>query len=177
MSNPVMISYSAVRPQVEVKLSATILTTLSEEARKAGRDETGGILIGFYEGEFTAVVDEIAPMPKDSSFGRSWFRRGRHGLEELLQNRWQKGLHYLGEWHSHPGGDPAPSGPDSTAMHRIAVDPLYRCPAPLLLIVGERAPGFSISINVFIRGEMVRLRYGFPPMAMSRSGSTPYRPI
>lgn len=169
MSDPVAISYFAVMPPVEVRLSTDILAAVSDEAGRAGRDETGGILIGYYDGELTAVVDEVVPMPRDSTFGRSWFRRGQHGLDDLLRNRWRKGLHYVGEWHSHPGGDPAPSGPDRAAMSRIVADPLYRCPAPILLIVGGRAPGFSISVNVFTRDGTVRLRYGSSRMPMSRS--------
>jgi hypothetical protein len=83
-----------------------------------------------------AIVEEATPPPEGSRAGRSSFHRSPNGLSQLLATRWLEGLYYLGEWHFHPSGSPEPSGQDVRAMRAIALDEGYRCPEPLLLIVG-----------------------------------------
>lgn len=126
--------------------------------------ETGGILIGEYlEGGHSVSITEVTAMPEDSKSGRAWFERGRKGLDTLLQERWAQGQYYVGEWHSHPGGSAEPSSSDIAAMRKIASDPLYRCDAPVLLVVGGRPPdSVSISLTVFVSGVPQRLQYGTP---------------
>jgi len=100
-------------------------------------NETGGILIGRYGESFdTALVSEATPAPPDSRAGRTWFYRGTQGLSTLLDEAWQNGLYYLGEWHFHPLASPTPSDTDRRQLRDIAKDERYCCVEPLLLIVG-----------------------------------------
>lgn len=118
-------------------ISPEAIGTMLNAASKAGRRETGGILIGRYGPEgWSADVVEATPKPKGSRSGRCWFQRSSFGLADLLERRWGEGLHYLGEWHFHPGNAPTPSNPDIRAMRRVASDEAYRCPAPILVILG-----------------------------------------
>lgn len=165
-----MVRYGSFTPKISALFELPLLTKVTKVAGEAGRAETGGILIGEYLGDGSAVrIHEVTAMPVDSSFRRSWFKRGRKGLEAILQDRWERGLHYVGEWHSHPGGSPDPSGSDIAAMQKIAGDPLYRCQSPVLLIVGGSPPGsFSISLTVFVAGSPHRLRFGLPSWPPTR---------
>lgn len=124
---------------------------------KAGRSETGGILIGRYGVEgWHADVVEATPKPPGSRAGWFWFQRAPNGLASLLKDRWQLGFHYLGEWHYHPGGAPTPSTPDVRAMQKIARDAAYHCPAPILLIVGGSAKtGWTLSATLFREGRSI----------------------
>ena len=137
--------------------------TLSESAAeamivssdKAKGKETGGILIGQYRGPaLLAIVREATTKPRDSLFGRFWFQRGAHGLKKLLADRWKEGLHYIGEWHCHPGGRATPSDPDIRAMRAIAENPAYDCSSPLLVILGGNPPlRIEFSATVFPANE------------------------
>jgi integrative and conjugative element protein (TIGR02256 family) len=131
-------------------LDVAAIGTMLAESRKARRCETGGILIGRYDDSgWTAHVVEATPQPADSWAGWFWFRRGNKGLAELLEARWNDGLHYLGEWHFHPKGSPAPSAADHRAMARIARNPLYACDAPLLVILGGNLKAhWDLSVTV-----------------------------
>ncbi|MER9491565.1 Mov34/MPN/PAD-1 family protein [Mesorhizobium sp. M0320] len=162
MSEPVKVKYSCVNPYVEARFLPALLNSVSDASGHAGQVETGGILIGRYLTDgHTVVLEEATEMPKDSQFGPTWFRRGQRGLEALLKDRWARGLHYVGEWHSHPGGSPEPSSDDLAAMHRIASDPLYRCPSPIMLIIGGEPPQrVSISLSVVTMHKYHRLQYG-----------------
>lgn len=140
-------------------LSSRAIETMVTLASNAGRHETGGILIGRYSAEgWSADIVEATPKPRGSSSGWFWFQRSQNGLASLLQSRWQAGLHYLGEWHSHPGGLPLPSYPDIRAMQKIADDEAYRCSSPILVILGGRhKAGWSISSTLFRHGRHIGL--------------------
>jgi hypothetical protein len=107
---------------------------------------------------WTADVVEATPKPKGSRAGWFWFERSNKGLAELLETRWEQGFHYLGEWHFHPRGAPTPSGLDRRAMWKIATDDAYRCPAPILVILGGRPKSnWSLSATLFRDGEVLQL--------------------
>jgi proteasome lid subunit RPN8/RPN11 len=166
MSELLVVKYSSIAPDVSAVFDLPLLSEVARLVGRAGSDETGGILIGEYLDEGRSVrITEATAMPEDSRFGRTWFKRGRKGLDALLRDRWAQGHYYVGEWHSHPGSSADPSGPDIAAMQEIAGDPTYRCEAPVLLVVGGRPPdNFSISLTVFIAGSPHRLQYGTPSL-------------
>jgi integrative and conjugative element protein (TIGR02256 family) len=110
--------------------------------RASSHHETGGILVGRYtEGHRTAVLERATGPSTDGRAGATWFVRGVRGLQELLDTLWRGGGgYYLGEWHSHPGASPDPSGQDVAQMRTIAGSQRYQCPEPILLILGG-SPG------------------------------------
>jgi proteasome lid subunit RPN8/RPN11 len=141
-------------------VSPAAIACMIEAARKAGRSETGGILIGRYGPEgWVADIVEATPRPQGSRSGWFWFQRSSTGLAALLEDRWSKGLHYLGEWHFHPGGSPAPSRSDVRAMLKVADDEAYRCVVPLLAILGGRPEAdWSLSMTLFRGGHAIELK-------------------
>lgn len=124
--------------------------------RNAGRNETGGLLIGRYsEQRDLAHVSIVTGPTRDSKGSRTWFQRGVAGLQCLLLQRWSKqNEYYLGEWHSHPWAPPNPSGTDGMQMKGIASSREYRCPEPVLLIVGgDPWERWTLHARVYRRGE------------------------
>ncbi len=120
---------------------------------RAGGVETGGIIIGRYTASLDcALVTELQGPPADSKAGSTWFQRGAEGLVDYLRGLWtREGRYYLGEWHFHPGGAAHPSGQDITQMQAIARDANYRCPEPLLIIVGGTPPSrYEVAIFVAV---------------------------
>lgn len=139
----------------EVVIEDAAHLAMVDACKRAKSMETGGILIGRLtcDGKL-AFVCEATEKPSDSSAGWSWFRRGSQGLKGLLAKRWELGMHYLGEWHFHPGGGCHPSRPDVAAMNDVASDERYACPEPLLIILGGRVPdAYQLSVSVFPQGE------------------------
>lgn len=71
-------------------------------------NETGGILIGYYDfvNQKVLIVDAL-PQPADSVATPSSFTRGEDNVEEFLaeiQVKTHGVVKYIGEWHSHPKG-------------------------------------------------------------------------
>lgn len=133
-----------------VALRGDALAAALECCTKAGRDETGGIILGRYsEAHDCAEIHELGPAPPGSTATRTSFYRGVGGLEELLRRRWRDGIYYLGEWHFHPYAAPDPSAADTRQIELIANDHGYRCPEPLLIIIGAD-PRKQARLGVFV---------------------------
>lgn len=120
--------------------------------RAAARTETGGVLIGHYSDDHHgAMATQVLGPPSDSRRAPRAFERGWAGLNSILRRVW-KGQRefYLGEWHFHPGAAATPSPKDMIAMRTIALDANYRCPEPILLIVGgSEDVGWQLGVSVF----------------------------
>jgi hypothetical protein len=120
----------------------------------SGTKETGGILIGRYSADLSlAVVVRATAPPSDSRAGTTWFERGIVGVDKLLEQAWENGLHYLGEWHFHPAGLPHASASDRAEMHKIASDKKARCTTPVLVILGD--PGLDPKIAAYAQQDGV----------------------
>ena len=136
----------------------SIRTETLEEILGSCRDfapvETGGILVGSYNESLNcAVVSDASERPPDSKSGRIWLIRGTAGLQGWLNRLWNKSerRYYLREWHFHPGGDPEPSRTDIEQMGKIARSSSYKCPEPILLVVGGSAIKHSdVRVYVFV---------------------------
>ena len=97
----------------------------------------GSSLVSIQKSRDWAVVTGVSGAPSDSSAGTIWFHRGTAGLQKWLFRLWQgKHHYYLGEWHFHPNGLAYPSHVDIDQMHTIATAESYRCPEPILLLIG-----------------------------------------
>jgi integrative and conjugative element protein (TIGR02256 family) len=140
--------------QFGLRILTPEMNLLLQLCEQSGLVETGGILIGKYSSALDcAVVTEVTPPPSDSKRGRYWFVRGVKGLKSKLKDLWTvKREFYLGEWHFHPAGAPDPSGRDIAGMRGISESSKYKCPEPILLIIGGSFPNnWQIRAFVFQR--------------------------
>ncbi|HEY8270977.1 MAG TPA: Mov34/MPN/PAD-1 family protein [Pseudobdellovibrionaceae bacterium] len=146
-----------------VVLKSVALEVILVECRKSKKTETGGILIGKYSDDHNcALVYEISGPPRDSIRSATSFERGNQGLKDLLSGRFKDpGYYYLGEWHFHPFSSPEPSGRDLSQIKDIATSALYKCPEPILLIIGgDPDEEWTVTANVFVAGNIIRLQEG-----------------
>lgn len=69
-------------------------------------NETGGVLLGYYDFNIKAVIVVAGvPAPPDSKAGQAFFERGTAGLSETIRDASARSagmVGYIGEWHSHP---------------------------------------------------------------------------
>lgn len=108
------------------------------EARRHGRLETGGVLLGWRNGVDVVVSHVVGPGP-DAQHDRTAFHPDSAWqaatIGELYEESGRR-LEYLGDWHTHPGGRPWPSRRDERTLRRIAVASEARCPDPIMVILG-----------------------------------------
>lgn len=115
---------------------------LRELRRQGFPNETGGVLLGYYDFNVKAVVVVIGlPAPTDSKASRGSFERGIAGVAEAVEGasaRTAGMVNYIGEWHSHPPGHSAsPSGHDLIQLIQLTKGMSDDGLPAIQLIVGE----------------------------------------
>lgn len=129
--------------QFGLKISNPLIEKVLETCRHSIPNETGGVIVGFYNDDLDcATVTAFTTPTEDSQAGKNWFYRGTKGLQSQLNRLWFKQKrYYLGEWHFHPYSLPDPSSQDIRQMYNIAADSAYSCPEAILLILGGNPSG------------------------------------
>jgi integrative and conjugative element protein (TIGR02256 family) len=144
-----------VKNMFKINIPHSLINEIQKLCKESLPKETGGILIGSYKENFTcASVSEILIAPPDSMAGPTWFFRGTKGVKKKLDKLWkEKKEYYLGEWHFHPNSSSNISIQDIKQMNAISNDNAYKCPEPILLIVGGTPSSWEYNCYVFPRGK------------------------
>jgi integrative and conjugative element protein (TIGR02256 family) len=107
--------------------------------------EIGGWLLGYW----TEVLDHVVvthatpPGRRGTPFG---VRISGQGHRARFDQAWDaSGGHvtFLGDWHTHPGGPALPSTTDRRALDKLASNPDYGTPTPLIAIIQNPRFGWS----------------------------------
>ena len=125
-------------------LDAGVVSRASEYRRQRLPNETGGVLIGYFDVPRKSVyVVDVLPAPKDSAEHKTAFVRGFAGLREELdaiEARTGGQVGYVGEWHSHPdGAGVEPSAHDAVLLLSIAEEMRMDGSPGVMMIVGGEA--------------------------------------
>lgn len=122
-------------------LSPKAVFQMTEESQAMYPQETGGILIGWKDGNTFYIEIAIGPGPK-AIHKRSRFTRdgdfSQTQLDEIVvetADQWD----YIGEWHSHPR-KLGPSVKDLNSLRKIQMDSSYNIIDPILgLLIYEQS--------------------------------------
>lgn len=103
--------------------------------RRACSFEAGGQLFGKIEDGIWRITDATGLRKGDirSLFG---FRPNRKAELAEIDAYYAKGLHYLGDWHTHPERLPRPSTTDTDSMQEMVAVSKTELPGFLMVIVG-----------------------------------------
>jgi len=104
--------------------------------------EAGGQLFGSVTDSQISVSHATGPYPRDQR-GRHYYRSDEKAAQQAISQCRQKGLLYIGEWHSHAEDAPSPSGADKDAMQRLLKASLLNLDLAVLLIVGRRTESLT----------------------------------
>lgn len=108
----------------KIRLGMKAFQDLKTAHKSAGKNETGGLLIGFaHKKRRTIYVTRLLPPSPDSAGSPYAFRRGVQDYPEMLDRIHHltgNMLGYVGEWHTHPKGAPKASATDLEALASIS---------------------------------------------------------
>lgn len=121
----------------EVTFSADCLAVFASfQQKKVFSAEAGGQLFGtFTYGQSVRVSVATGPS-RGSLRSRFSFRPNRSAEKREIESFHQRGLHYLGDWHSHPESRPSPSRCDENKMMQIYGASRHDLNCVLMVIVG-----------------------------------------
>src|SRR4029450_870181 len=105
---------------------ATAADLIARRARQAAPNETGGLLLGWWEGTAVVVAHAVEVPDPDATSSR-WTRHedtAQAALDAALPDPSHPWLGYVGDWHSHPAPvDPPARGTTSPCGPRPASTP------------------------------------------------------
>lgn len=110
--------------------------------------EAGGQLFGVVEGQCIKVKLATGPRRSDRR-GRFFFIADRLSERREISALHKSGLHYFGDWHTHPQSIPTPSGTDLSSMADLFARSKHDLNAFLMVIVGTAGPpkGLHVSLH------------------------------
>jgi len=133
---------STVLGDLELFIDEGVEAQLRLLREQAFPNETGGVLLGYYDfNQGVVVVVAGLPAPPDSKATPSSFSRGVEGLLASVSEASRRTggvVGYIGEWHSHPPGhSAAPSRDDMLQLAHLALGMDSDGLPAVQLIVGE----------------------------------------
>jgi integrative and conjugative element protein (TIGR02256 family) len=126
-------------PIQRIQIPSHVLARMEETALATGERETGGVFIGHFNENRTAMVVDASDAGPNAESSVSGFSRDVEYTQRWLEERirgFRGEVEYIGEWHSHPTENTAPSSVDTTSLIDIANSPNYLCRTPVMLILG-----------------------------------------
>lgn len=95
-------------------IRSDVRMTLWQNRQLGSLPEAGGVLLGSYRGSHIEVTDASTPGAGDVRRRNEFIRRDRchQQLADLLWQRSNSEITYIGEWHTHPTANPYPSERD-----------------------------------------------------------------
>jgi proteasome lid subunit RPN8/RPN11 len=135
---PFTVRVSLNDPTWQVRLRAGLVEEMQKMLVEAAANETGGILVGAANMKRRIVyVTRVLPEPPDSEGSPYAFVRGTEdvpGVVKGIEDATGGTLGYVGEWHTHPGGDRRLSKTDRKTVQTLKKT-LDKVPLPTLVAV------------------------------------------
>ena len=110
--------------------------------------EAGGQLFARFEGSTVMVEDVSGPRPTDRR-SRTSYIPDRAAEQREIDERFARGLHFVGDWHTHPDKRPQPSVRDTRSIEECVSRSAHSLKGFLLVIVGNDPPprGLRVSLH------------------------------
>lgn len=142
------------RERIEVQLVGTVRHEMRIAALAAAPNETGGLLLGWWNSLGHVVIRHAVEVPDSSATRSSWTRRERpakRALARALNELDHPLLGYVGDWHVHPE-QCSPSGRDQTSI----VETSRQFNNPIVMAV--RLPDGSVELLAARRGFVINAK-------------------
>jgi integrative and conjugative element protein (TIGR02256 family) len=125
--------------------------------------EAGGQLFARFDLPNISIVEATGPRPGDRR-SRYGYRPDRSAERREIADRHAHGVHFIGDWHTHPEDMPTPSGPDEESTRESFVQSGHSLNAFLLVIVGRLPPPEGLALWIYNGSSRLRLSSsGQPP--------------
>ena len=122
-------------------LTPAVLNHLAKQQQTdRNSSEAGGQLFARFRGEEIRVERATGPRTTDRR-SRYGYIPDRQGEQEEIDRMHSRGLHFIGDWHTHPEGIPTPSTSDVRSIRQAVTQSKHHLNGFVLLIAGtDRFP-------------------------------------
>lgn len=131
---------------------ASALQTFEDARQLAEADkEIGGMLLARISESEVRIV-KATKAEKRASISRFLFKPSLSRKRKIVKEAFAVGLHFVGEWHTHPETDPTPSSIDLDSMRDSFRRSKHELNRFLMVIVGNRKKRLSFSVTLHAEG-------------------------
>jgi integrative and conjugative element protein (TIGR02256 family) len=127
------------RIKVDIWIPRSAIASMVKEADAHFPKETGGVLMGYFNRDksIAVITDVIGPGLRSIHRRYSFVPDYEYQEKRIAEIYFKAGrLHtYLGDWHTHPGGNTSLSLSDRKALESIAVHKEARAPFPIMILL------------------------------------------
>jgi integrative and conjugative element protein (TIGR02256 family) len=135
---------------VEAWISSESLKVLQDEANRSYRDETGGVLIGYWADNRNVVITASAGPGPDAVHRRFSYEHDHVWEAEQIAADYERSGRayvYIGDWHTHPDASSGRiSGTDKRALRQVLNSPEARLPQALMLVLFGQPQEWQVNI-------------------------------
>jgi integrative and conjugative element protein (TIGR02256 family) len=145
----IMLRYRIGKSNQFLNLSADVLRHFANHRQsKAALPEAGGQLFARLKDEEISVVAATGPRSTDRR-GRTSYTPDRHAEQSEINEFHADGLHYIGDWHTHPAAVPVPSGVDIGSILDTANRSTHDLNGLILIIVGTDPFPLGLRVSLY----------------------------
>src|ERR1035437_6261184 len=119
--------------------AAAVETMVGFRQTRSQDKEAGGQLFACFSGPDVVIVEATPPTILDYR-SRCGFRPNRWLQRGAIMNRYRSGLHFVGDWHTHPEDQAKPSSEDICGMQDCFKRSAHDLTAFVMIIVGIAPP-------------------------------------
>jgi integrative and conjugative element protein (TIGR02256 family) len=124
--------------RISVRVGAQTLATFDAHRQlRFYQREAGGQLFARVRDNDWEIVAATGPRSKDRR-GRFSFLPHRKSEQTEIFEHHQRGLDFVGDWHTHPEDKPTPSTDDLASIDQVVRRSTHHLPGFLLMIVGRK---------------------------------------
>lgn len=111
------------------------------------QSEAGGQLFARFTDNQILVSEATGPRPGDRRTRWSYRPDARAEQREIDQMH-ALGLHYIGDWHTHPQAEPVPSLPDFESIAECVRKSTHNLNGFVLMVVGQAAAPIGLNVSI-----------------------------
>ncbi|OGQ95901.1 MAG: hypothetical protein A2521_02895 [Deltaproteobacteria bacterium RIFOXYD12_FULL_57_12] len=126
----------------------------SRQLKPWAKEAGGQLFCRFAEGK---VLVEWATRPgQGDKRSRYFFWPNRPKEQKDINGQFEQGLHYIGDWHTHPEPIPKPSGEDIGKMQAIYRESIHSLKYMILVVVGREKIPEGLWVGFIFRKSTVK---------------------
>jgi integrative and conjugative element protein (TIGR02256 family) len=154
-----MIAYAIPGSEQRLVFPSSVLNHLAKHRQTRWyHREAGGQLFARFA--LPDIVIEEATGPRRSDWRTRYsYRPNRRAEQREITRRHSRGLHFIGDWHTHPEAIPSPSSRDIESMCELFTLSEHALNGFVLAIVGREAFPLGMSAWLYTGSHGIRLRH------------------
>jgi len=152
------VEFSVCKSGQKIVLTSAALKTFSQFRQVTKQStEAGGLLFARFDFPYIRVMKATAPtyLDKRTRFGIDFSSDKRRTAVQL---EFRRGLHFIGEWHTHPELDPTPSQLDVASIRDLYIQSTHELNYFLMVIVGNGDTNLRLWLSIHNSETMYQLQ-------------------